>query len=136
MIAEIDKLAWLHIVGRRVLFARSIGKQACYLPGGKREPGESDEAALIREIREELTVSLIPSSLQFAGEFQAQADGKRDGTIVRLRCYRAGFEGDVSQIKPAAEIEQVLWLAYDSRQRCSPVGRIILDWLKDKDLID
>ena len=51
----IDKLAWLRIENGRVLCTRSRGKDAFFLPGGKRESGESDEAELIREVREELT---------------------------------------------------------------------------------
>jgi 8-oxo-dGTP diphosphatase len=47
---EIDKLAWLRIKDKQVLGARSKGKDAYYIPGGKREPGESDEEALIREV--------------------------------------------------------------------------------------
>lgn len=34
-------------------------------PGGKLEPGESPESALIREIREELKLELCPSRIQF-----------------------------------------------------------------------
>jgi 8-oxo-dGTP diphosphatase len=48
--------------GRRVFLARrshSAGHGGRWeLPGGKQEPGESAEAALIREIREELAVAL------------------------------------------------------------------------------
>jgi hypothetical protein len=53
-----------------------------------------------------------------------------------MRCYRAAFDGNNAAIKPAAEIEENLWLGSESRSRCSPVGRIIPDRLKDKDLID
>ncbi|MBP6792999.1 MAG: NUDIX domain-containing protein, partial [Aeromonas sp.] len=52
----IDKLAWLTFKEGQLLCARSHGKALYYIPGGKREPGESDEAALVREIAEELAV--------------------------------------------------------------------------------
>lgn len=134
--ADIDKLAWLHIVDRRVLFARSAGKRAPYLPGGKRDPGETDEAALLREIREELSVNLDPGSLAFAGEFRAQADGKDEGTLVRMRCYRGLLSGGNQVIQAAAEIEEVMWLTHADRLACSAVGKRVLDWLKGQDLID
>src|SRR4051812_42213179 len=105
MSPEIDKLAWLHVRDRRILAARSRGKDAYYLPGGKREPGESDEEALIREIREELAVDLVPETLALAGTFKAQADGKPEGTIVRMTCYRAEFQGE---IRASAEVEEAL----------------------------
>jgi len=58
----IDKLAWLTFKDQQLLCARSHGKDIYYIPGGKREPGESDEAALIREIEEELAVTLQPGA--------------------------------------------------------------------------
>ena len=49
----IDKVAWLHLEDARILSTRSRGKETYYLPGGKREPGETDEQRLRREIAEE-----------------------------------------------------------------------------------
>lgn len=82
--SEIDKLAWLYIQNKQLLGARSKGKNTYYIPGGKREAGESDEQALIREIKEELSVDLIPSTIKYAGTFKAQADGKPDGVMVKM----------------------------------------------------
>ena len=45
----VDALAWVCVRDGRVLKVRSRGKDVFYLPGGKREPGESDAAALVRE---------------------------------------------------------------------------------------
>lgn len=132
MTQEIDKLAWLHIQGERLLCARSRGKVSCYLPGGKREPGESDGEALARELREELSIEILPETMVHVGVFAAQADGKPQGTTVRLTCYRAEFRG---QITPAAEIEEVLWIGYQDRERCSPAARLVLDWLKERGMI-
>ena len=88
---EIDKLAWLYIQDGRLLSARSKNKTLFYLPGGKREVGESDEQALIREIKEEISVNLIPNSIQYVETFSAPADGKSSDTIVKLTCYFADF---------------------------------------------
>jgi 8-oxo-dGTP diphosphatase len=60
----IDKLAWCCIKDKRLLGARSKGKNIYYIPGGKREEGESDHEALIREIKEELSVDLKPETIQ------------------------------------------------------------------------
>lgn len=130
---EIDKLAWLHVAGGKLLCARSRGRVPLYLPGGKREPGESDAEALVREIREELSVDLAPETMQRVGEFAAQADGKPPGTIVRLTCYRAEHRGEIA---PAAEIEEVLWIDSGDRARCSPAAQLVLDWLKQRGAVD
>lgn len=129
---EIDKLAWLYIEDKKVLGARSKGKTIIYLPGGKREAGESDEAALCREILEELSVELIPATIKYVETFVAQADGRPVGTMVRMACYQAEFFGT---IKPAAEIEEVIWMSYLDRDACSIGGKIILDWLKERGMI-
>jgi 8-oxo-dGTP diphosphatase len=58
----IDKVAWIRLEDGKVLSTRSRGKEAYYIPGGKREPGETDVQALVREIREELDVAITPES--------------------------------------------------------------------------
>ena len=67
MITEIDKIAWINIANGRILGARSKGKDTYYLPGGKREPGESDIDTLVREIKEELSVRIKPETAAHAG---------------------------------------------------------------------
>ena len=48
MPAIIDKLAWIYIQDKRILSTRSKGKDTYYIPGGKREAGETDHEALLR----------------------------------------------------------------------------------------
>jgi 8-oxo-dGTP diphosphatase len=76
-----------------------------YLPGGKIETGETNEQALIREIKEELNVDLIPSSIEFMTVVSDKAYGIDDD--VELYCFRAKFTG---QITPVAEISDVQYL--------------------------
>lgn len=130
--AMIDKLAWLHLRDGKLLGARSRGKDMCYVPGGKREAGESDAQALIREVLEELTVELVEDSVRLAGVFTAQAHGKPEGTLVKMTCYFADYRGELA---PAAEIEELLWLTHSDRERCSPATVLILDWLHQQRLL-
>ena len=60
MAALIDTVAWVRAENGRVLCARPRGRDIFYVPGGKREGRESDLQALLREIAEELTVTLLP----------------------------------------------------------------------------
>jgi len=128
----IDKLAFIEIRDKKILSTRSKGKDTYYLPGGKREAGETDAEALIREIEEELTVQLDPHSLVFYGAFQAQAHSHPEGVMVNMRCYTASYTGT---IQAAAEIAEVTWLSYADKDRVSPVDKIIFDELKKKDLL-
>ena len=61
----IDTVAWVHLEDGRILCARPRGKDVFYAPGGKREGGESDLQTLLREIAEELTVTLRPENAAF-----------------------------------------------------------------------
>lgn len=129
----IDKLAYLHIKDRKLLMTRSHGKDTWYNAGGKREPGESDQAALIREVKEELTVDLIPETIRYYGTFQAQAHGKPKGTVVRLICYMADFIGSLT---PSSEIGEIAFLAHNQADLLSDSGRLIMADLHTKGLID
>ncbi|WP_242926835.1 NUDIX hydrolase [Pontibacter vulgaris] len=129
----IDKLAWIEIQSRKVLSTRSQGKDVYYIPGGKRETGETDHQALIREIQEELTITLRADSLKYLGTFQAQAHGHATGIEVKMTCYTGLFEGTITA---SSEIEEVVWLTYADRFKSSQTDVLIFDWLKEQDLID
>lgn len=132
MTKEIDKLAWLYIRNGKLLSARSKNKTLFYLPGGKRERGESDEQALMREIQEEVSVKLIASSINYAATFKAPADGNNSDVIVKLTCYFANFEGE---LVPDAEIEAIDFIDYKDKSRCSLGAIEVMHWLKNKNLI-
>ncbi|MDT7803556.1 MAG: 8-oxo-dGTP diphosphatase [Actinomycetota bacterium] len=124
----IDKIAWLHLVDGRILSTRSRGKQAYYLPGGKREPGETDEQTLVREIREEVTVAIDEPTIRPAGVFEAQADGQAAGVVVRMTCFTAEYTGTLAA---SSEIEEIAWLGYADRDRVSAVDKLIFDHLHE-----
>ena len=88
----------------RLLTVRKRGTQRFMLPGGKREPGEDDLAALARELREELGVGL--ASAELLGHFEADA-ANEPGTTVRSHAYRVTVAGEIAV---QAEIEELLWI--------------------------
>ena len=49
----------------------SAARAAFMQPGGKRDPGEDDIAALSREIEEELGCGVVAASIRPLGEFDA-----------------------------------------------------------------
>ena len=128
MNGPIDKIAWLELADGRILSTRTRGRDVYYLPGGKREPGESDVETLTREVAEELSVRIDPATAVHEGTFEAQAHGHSEGVVVRMTCYSAAHDGTPV---PTSEIEEVRWLSYEDRRLVSAVDQIIFDHLHE-----
>lgn len=129
----IDKLAFIEIKDLKVLETLSKGKDTWYIPGGKREAGETDQEALIREVKEELAVDLLPESLEYYGTFEAPAHGKPEGTFVRMTCYTGKYTG---KLTPSTEVEKMDYFKYSQKSLTSAVDHLIFDDLKAKGLIE
>ena len=131
---EIDKIAFIYLKNGKILSTLSKGKDAYYIPGGKRKVSETDEETLIRECNEELTINILKDTIKYYGTFKVQAHGKAEGIIVKMTCYTADFEGT---LKPDSEIEEIKWLDYSNLDvKISPVDELIFKDLYDKHLID
>lgn len=128
----IDKVAFIHLVDGKILSTRSKGKDKYYLPGGKREGVETDVETLAREVKEELSVDIIPSTAQQYGVFEAQAHGKAEGVRVKMTCYTAEFRGELMK---DSEIAEVIWLSFADIERVSPVDKLIFLDLFDRGLL-
>ena len=103
MIVEVVGAVILDKTGR-LLVVRKRGASRYILPGGKREPGEPDLAALARELDEELGVRLVTA--EPLGLFQADA-ANEPGARVRSHAYLATIAGEISI---AAEIDDRMWI--------------------------
>lgn len=128
----IDKIAWINCKNGKILSTLSKGKDTYYIPGGKREGNETDIETLVREIKEELSVDIIPDTAQLYGIFEAQAHGHATGIVVRMTCYTADYIGT---IKPDSEIDKVVWLDTRDMEKISPVDKIIYSALYKKGII-
>lgn len=121
---EIDKIALLYMKDGKILSTLSKGKDTYYLPGGKREPGETDEETLVRECREELSIDINKDTIKYYGTFSAQAHGKAEGVLVKMTCYMADFDGE---LKANSEIQEIRWLNYSDLDKISPVDKLIFE---------
>jgi 8-oxo-dGTP diphosphatase len=90
----------------RVLLVRKRGTATFMQPGGKRDTGETDIAALSREIVEELGCSVTENSARPLGVFDCVA-ANEPGFQVHAAVYAVDVEGT---IKPRAEIDQIVWV--------------------------
>ncbi len=130
---EIDKIAFIYLKDKKILSTLSKGKDAYYIPGGKRDGNETDEETLIRECKEELTIDIKKDTIKYYGTFKAQAHGKAEGIIVKMTCYEAEFDGN---LEADSEIQEVVWLEYKDLDKISPVDKLIFQDLHDKGLLD
>ena len=90
----------------RVLLVRKRGTVAFMQPGGKRDAGESDVAALSRAVVEELGCHVVAGSAQALGVFDCLA-ANEPGFTVRAAVYAVAVDG---AIEPRAEIDRMVWV--------------------------
>ena len=89
-------------------------------PGGKIEPGESRESALIREIQEELGVSI------FVEDFICTTDYDYPSFHLTMHCYICSIESVEIELR---EHKSARWLSVDMLDS--------VEWLPaDKEVVD
>lgn len=126
------KSALIHIENRKLLCARSKGRDIFFNVGGKPEPGETDEEALIRECYEEINVEINPESIVFMESFVSEhIDDSTKKTV--LTAYFATFSGTPH---PSSEIDELAWFTSFDGDKLPSIGQEILQYLKVRDLID
>lgn len=92
--------------GRILACRRAPGRSAAgrwEFPGGKVEPGETPQAALVREIAEELSVAID------VGAHLTTDDTVVGDRIIRLACYRAALVGDAPGA--STDHDELRWVA-------------------------
>jgi 8-oxo-dGTP diphosphatase len=127
------KYALCIIRDNRLLVQEEEDHDLYLMPGGRPEAGESPEATLVREIKEELGVDLLTETLRFIGSFEDKAAGPVDARI-HMELYTGDFRGE---LRPCSEVKRLVWFAAsDDWNKLAPITRNkILPALMERKLI-
>nr|WP_197079620.1 MULTISPECIES: NUDIX domain-containing protein [unclassified Pantoea] len=90
----------------RMLLVRKRDTRYFMQPGGKIESTERPVAALIRELTEELQISVTEQDTQYVGQFTDTAANEPGHTLI---AEIFTVLAPTSTITPAAEIEEITW---------------------------
>ncbi|MDW6005010.1 NUDIX hydrolase [Vibrio mangrovi] len=116
---KLESVAWVFRKDGKVLCVKTRGKDKYFIPGGKLEPGETLELALIREIKEELNIDLVPDTISHEFSVTDIAYGL-ENTELEMHCYSAHFSGEIT---PDSEIEQMRWIDQSQIEVCAPAAQ-------------
>lgn len=118
--------ALISVENNKILLVRVRDNTIWYFPGGKIDDGETPILTLVRELKEELDVSLHQSELEYLGE--VVTDNHDRTTTVSVQCFSGKIKQD---IKPCAEISELKWFDVDDTQSMAPaVVETIRRWYK------
>lgn len=123
----LESVGWVSYERGQLLVVRTKGRDAFYLPGGKLEPGESPEQALIREIHEELRLRLHPPTLEHFATISAPAHAQ-PGIQLRMQCF-TGTAAGVPRV--GGEIAEMAWVTKSQSDLCAPAVQEVLQLLSD-----
>lgn len=133
--ADIHKAGAIIIQDKKLLLTRTKGKDIFVCPGGKLESGETPKQAVVRELKEELNISVSESSLEEFGTYFASAAYDPDKTLQLDVFIVKSWTGE---LVPDNEIEEVIWA--DSSTQNVKQGSIfdheVMPKLKAKNLIN
>jgi 8-oxo-dGTP diphosphatase len=115
----LHSVAWICVRDGRLLVVRTRGNDLYYLPGGKPESGETESETLLREVREELCVYLVPSSIEYLWTIEDEAHGHTDCQLT-MACYAAHGVGPP---RIGGEIAEFAWVNTSSAEHCAPAVR-------------
>lgn len=133
---DVYKAGGIIIRDRKLLAVRSKDKDHFVIPGGKLEKDETPENALIRELKEEINITVMLEDFHPFGIFFGRSAGNQNHSI-RMDVFFVKHWLGIPQSQN--EIEELLWLSSDlpkDKKFGSIFEQEIIPRLKKQQLID
>ncbi|OGM22201.1 hypothetical protein A2863_02190 [Candidatus Woesebacteria bacterium RIFCSPHIGHO2_01_FULL_38_9b] len=133
------KAAGIVIMDRKILVTREKGKEYFVSPGGVVEKDENPKHTVIRELMEELNITVDIDNLEEFGLYYAEA-ANDSGSWLKMRVYMIrSWVGEPVPSNGEEQIEEILWLTSEIPNNIK-VGSIfeheVIPRLKRMGLID
>lgn len=137
---DIYKAGAILIRDRKVLLTHEQGKKFYTAPGGKVEQYETAEEALIRELLEEVNITVTADNLEFFGTFYAEAAGNEQKYLQMDVYIIQAWSGEPTPNSIEEVIDDIAWVNTQYRPKSISIGSIfehqVMPRLKVQQLID
>lgn len=121
----------LYIKDKKILMVREVDKDFFVLPGGRLEPGESEDQALRREVSEELGIHI--KNYKYFNKFELP--GRAEGELINFAVYTIDSLGDLTV---QGDIAEMAWVdsSYESKGiKIGAITQVLIPKLKEQNLI-
>lgn len=128
--AVLHVVAYAVVEQQKLLTVRKKNTQKFMFPGGKFQPGEDAEAAIYREVREELSCEIDSSTFKPLGKFVTTAANEANTQLVATV-----FQGRLLGIpKASSEIAELQWIPIMAKEYALELAPLLTDcvlpWLR------
>lgn len=107
---DIFKASGIIIQDRKLLVEKSVGKEFFIHLGGKIEPGETAKQALVRELKEEITIDVAEDDLELFDHNSAPAANSPEVNVHMDVFLVKQWQGVIT---PDNEVDELRWINSD-----------------------
>lgn len=121
----IHVVAYAVVNAQQLLTVRKKNTRKFMFPGGKFQPRENAEAAIQREVREELSCDVDPRTFKALGKFVTTAANEANTQLVATV-----FQGDLIGTPIASsEIAELQWIPIMAQEYAVELAPLLTEWV-------